>query len=155
VDNAAFASGADWVIIAVKVASCYLFVEKYALTTNLVQSGDSYARLGAPAGASIAADLAEIEGETDTIVTGVTVSAYAGGQDPATLVWAQAMTELGAVPGVTGTVLAALEWLFLLARNKVTETSTTQLVINNADNATIGTSTVSDDNTTFIRGAYS
>src|SRR5581483_730560 len=31
------------------------------------QTGDSYARLGAPAGASIAADLAEIEAETDGI----------------------------------------------------------------------------------------
>ncbi len=33
------------------------------------QTGDSYARLGAPAGASIAADLAEIEAETDDIAT--------------------------------------------------------------------------------------
>jgi hypothetical protein len=36
---------------------------------NTAQTGDSFARLGAPAGASIAADLAEIEGETDTIGT--------------------------------------------------------------------------------------
>lgn len=36
-------------------------------TGNTVQTGDAYARLGAPAGASIAADLAEIEAETDGI----------------------------------------------------------------------------------------
>ena len=36
-------------------------------TGNTVQTGDSFARLGAPAGASIAADLAEIEAETDGI----------------------------------------------------------------------------------------
>lgn len=43
-----------------------------AYTGNTVQTGDAYARLGAPAGASIAADLAEIEGETDTILTNTT-----------------------------------------------------------------------------------
>lgn len=43
-------------------------------TGNTVQTGDSYARLGAPAGASIAADLAEIEGETDTIPTAAAIA---------------------------------------------------------------------------------
>jgi hypothetical protein len=50
------------------------------------QTGDSYARLGAPAGASIAADLAEIEAETDALGGAVTVGGYSAGQDPATLV---------------------------------------------------------------------
>lgn len=36
-------------------------------TGNTPQTGDNFVRLGAPAGASIAADLAEIEGETDGI----------------------------------------------------------------------------------------
>lgn len=36
-------------------------------TGNTPQTGDSYARLGAPAGLSIAADIAEIEAETDGI----------------------------------------------------------------------------------------
>jgi len=36
-------------------------------TGNTPQTGDAFARLGAPAGASIAADLAEIESETDGI----------------------------------------------------------------------------------------
>lgn len=69
-------------------------------------------------------------------------------------VWAQAMTELAAVPGVTDTTLNALTWLFELSRNKVTQTATTQLLRNDADAATIGTSTVSDDGTTFIRGKF-
>jgi len=38
-------------------------------TNNTLQTGDSYARIGAPAGASIAADLVEIEGQTDDIGT--------------------------------------------------------------------------------------
>lgn len=69
-------------------------------------------------------------------------------------VWAKAMTELSAVPGVTGNVLEALQWIFLLSRNKIPQTATTQLLRNDADSATIGTSTVSDDGTTFIRGKF-
>jgi hypothetical protein len=46
---------------------------------SINQTGDSYARLGAPAGASTAADIAEVEGETAAIkaVTDSLVSAYA------------------------------------------------------------------------------
>lgn len=69
-------------------------------------------------------------------------------------VWAQVMTELGAVPGVTGTTLAALEWLFLLARNKRTTTATTETLRNDADAGNVSTSTVSDDGTTFTRGEW-
>jgi hypothetical protein len=76
------------------------------------------------------------------------------GTELAAAVWAQAMTELASVPGVTGTVLQALEWVFLLSRNKVTQTATTQLLRNDADDATIGTSTLSDDGSTFIRGEF-
>jgi hypothetical protein len=65
------------------------------------------------------------------------------------------MTELGAVPGVTGTVLAALEWVFLLARNKGTQTSTTKTLRNDADDGDIATSAISDDGTTFTREEWS
>lgn len=40
-------------------------------TSDVAQTGDSFARLGAPAGASVSADIAEIEGETDTLLTNV------------------------------------------------------------------------------------
>lgn len=74
-------------------------------------------------------------------------------------IWAKAMTELGAVPGVTGTVLAGLEWLFLLARNKGFQTSPiptgTKTLRNDADDADIATSTITDDGTTFTRNKYS
>lgn len=69
-------------------------------------------------------------------------------------VWAKAMTELAAVPGVTGTTLEALEWVFLLSRNKITQTATTQSLRNDADLATIAASTVSDDGATFVRGEF-
>ena len=74
--------------------------------------------------------------------------------DVQTQVWAKTMTESASVPAVTASVLSALQWLFALSRNKITQTSTTQLVRNDADSGTIGTSTVSDDGTTFTRGEF-
>jgi len=70
-------------------------------------------------------------------------------------VWAKAMAELTAVPGVTGNVLEALEWCFLLARNKRTTTASTETLRNNADATSIATATVSDDSTTFTRSVWS
>ncbi|HDZ37846.1 MAG TPA: hypothetical protein ENH62_06120 [Marinobacter sp.] len=70
-------------------------------------------------------------------------------------VWAQAMTELGSVPGVTGTTLAALEWLFLLARNKGDQTSTTKKLYADDGSTVIATSAISDDGATFTRGEWS
>lgn len=70
-------------------------------------------------------------------------------------IWAKTMTELSSVPGVTGTVLAALEWLFLQARNKGTQTSTTKTMRNDADDGNIATAAISDDGTTFTREEWS
>jgi hypothetical protein len=64
------------------------------------------------------------------------------------------MTEATGAPGVTATVLAAVQWVFLLSRNKITQTSTTQTLRNDADSANLSTSTVSDDGTTFTRGEF-
>jgi hypothetical protein len=58
------------------------------------------------------------------------------------------------VPLATASIKDKLGWLFALSRNKITQTSTTTLLRNDADNGTIGTSSVSDDGTTFIRGEY-
>lgn len=69
-------------------------------------------------------------------------------------IWAKTMTELSSVPGVSANVLQALQWIFLLARNKITQTSTTQILRNDADSANIASSTVSDDGTTFTRGEF-
>lgn len=69
-------------------------------------------------------------------------------------VWAQGMTEPTAVPAVTGTVKAALEFLLVLARNKRTQTATTEVLRNDADSGTIATSVKADDGTTFTRGEF-
>jgi len=66
-------------------------------------------------------------------------------------VWAKTMTELSAVPGVTGTALAALSWLFELSRNKLTQTSTTSTIYKDDASTALATSTTADDGTTFSR----
>jgi hypothetical protein len=65
--DAAIASGVDWVLVTVKVTGSFLAKVWVPIVSNA--SVDNFTRLGAPAGASIAADLAEIEGETDSIAT--------------------------------------------------------------------------------------
>jgi len=85
-----------------------------------------------------------------TAASGVTLSS--GGVDA---IWAKTMTELAAVPGVTASVLAGLEWLFALARNKATQTATTQTAFKDDGSTPLATATVSDDGTTFTRGEWS
>lgn len=63
--------------------------------------------------------------------------------------------EPGAVPAATSSLEDKISWLFTLARNKITQTATTQTLRNDADSADIATSTVSDDGTTAIRGEFS
>ena len=64
------------------------------------------------------------------------------------------LTAPTAVPAAAPTLFDAIAWLFTLGRNKITQTATTQLLRNDADSGTIGTSTVSDDATTAIRGKW-
>jgi hypothetical protein len=63
--------------------------------------------------------------------------------------------EPGAVPAATATLAAKIGWLYTLARNKITQTATTQTLRNDGDSSSIGTSTVSDDSTVFTRGKWS
>jgi len=63
---------------------------------------------------------------------------------------AAAGADITAVPGVTGTYGAKLDWLFALARNKVTQTSALAAVFNDAGSQ-VASATVSDDATTFTR----
>ena len=153
-------------------------------TIGTAQTGDAYARLGAPAGASVSADVAAIKAETanilaDTGTDGVVVSAAsvrtAVGLASANLdtqldalpttaeVNAQVVdalatdtyAELGAAPAATASITTMLGWLFALARNKMTQTSTTSTLRNDADSGNIATSTISDNGTTFTRGEWS
>lgn len=57
--------------------------------------------------------------------------------------------EPAAVPAATSSLKDKISFLFTLARNKLTQTSSTTTLRNDADNANIATSTTSDDGTTF------
>lgn len=66
-----------------------------------------------------------------------------------------AQAELSAPPASNAAPLAKLNWMFILAKNKLTQTATTQIVKANDGSTTVGTSTVSDDGTTATRGVFS
>lgn len=62
--------------------------------------------------------------------------------------------EPGSVPSATATLKDKIGWMQALARNKITQTSTTQTLRNDGDSANISQSTVGDDGTTFTRGEF-
>jgi len=76
-------------------------------------------------------------------------------QDSRTWTWATALSDIAAVPAITASALSALNWLFALARNKRTQTATTETVYKDDGTTSLATSTKSDDGTTFTRGEYS
>ena len=63
--------------------------------------------------------------------------------------------EPSSVPLATSSLKDKIGWLFMLARNKLTQTSTTAAVRDDGDTTDVATSSVSDNGTTFTRGEYS
>lgn len=63
--------------------------------------------------------------------------------------------ELAAVPAATSSLKDKLTYLFMMARNKVTQTATTRLLKADDGTTTVATETVSDDGTTFTKGEAS
>lgn len=70
-------------------------------------------------------------------------------------IWAQAMTELSAVPGVTSDALSALSFVFEMTRNKIEQNSTTQTVYKDDGSTTLATSTITDSAGTYTRNKFS
>jgi hypothetical protein len=82
--DAAFASGADKVILSVTCSGCDPAMKEIELVANTAE--DVYTRIGAPAGASVSADIAAIEAQTDDIgAAGAGLTALASAADLATL----------------------------------------------------------------------
>lgn len=74
--------------------------------------------------------------------------------DMVTDIWAKAMSDISSVPAITGSVLQAINWQFALARNKRTQTATTETVYRDDGTTSLATSTKSDDGETFSRDEY-
>lgn len=62
--------------------------------------------------------------------------------------------ELSAPPAAASSIRDRLAWIFLLGRNKITQTATTQTVLADDGTTTVATATVSDDSTTASRGEF-
>ena len=110
--SAAGEAGIDWANIGGATSAAVLSGTTIGtLTTytgNTVQTGDAFARLGAPAGASVSADIAIIEGQTDDIgVAGAGLTAI-----PWNATWdAEVESEVDDALGAgTGTALTAIPW---------------------------------------------
>lgn len=65
------------------------------------------------------------------------------------------VAELAAVPAATSTLMDKVNFLFMRARNKMTQTAATQILKADDGSTTVATSTVSDDGTTATRGEFS
>jgi hypothetical protein len=63
--------------------------------------------------------------------------------------------EVSGVIAATSSIKDKINWLFALARNKITQTSTTTTLRNDADAGNIATSTVSDNGVTLTKGEWS
>lgn len=66
-----------------------------------------------------------------------------------------ANTELTAVPTSTASLKDMWKWMFLLSRNKITQTSSVQTALANDSVTAVATAAVSDDGTTAVRGLFS
>jgi len=133
------AAGIDWGNIENKTTANDLSGTDIQLvdttTTNTDMRGTDSAALATNVPDVIS--LANINAEVDDVITTDT------------------SVELVAVPAATSGLRDRVAWLFALARNKITQTSTTQTLRNDADGADIATSAVSDDGTTFTRNEFS
>ena len=92
--------------------------------------------------------------EVDTTLIGGAAAAAAINAEVVDTLSTDTHAEPSAVPAATASLKDKIGWLFTLARNKITQTSTTAALRNDADGGNIATSTVSDDGTTATRGEW-
>lgn len=109
-------------------------------------------KLDVSTGGEAGLDWANIGSPTTSVaLTGTTVDLVSGA---VTSIWAKAMADMTAVPAATGTVLDAINWLFMLGRNLLTQTATTATLKKDNSTTTVATSAVADDGTTFSRAKW-
>lgn len=125
-------------------------------------AGDIFARLGAPAGASVSADIAAVKSDTGSVKTTVdtnlnaTVSSRATPAQVNTEVVDALATDTYAEPGqgappATATLAQKVAYLYKAWRNKITQTNDAYALYNDAGDTVDQTAATSDDGTTFQR----
>ncbi len=116
-------------------------------------------RIGAPA-VTAGSVPATVAGSVGSVVgnVGGSVASVSGnvGGSVATVVdlSTSANTELTLVPASTATLRDMIKWIFQSARNRRTQTATAQIIMANDGATAVGTSVVSDDGTTAVRGVF-
>jgi hypothetical protein len=98
-------------------------------------------------------DLTSTEMNADTVAV-IVKSTTTGAVTTVLTIYTYSIVEPSAAPTWPATLPGVLGWLLAFGRNKMTQTSTTTTLRNDADNATLSTSTVSDDGTTYTRGEW-
>lgn len=126
----------------------------YAGTGNVIPTVTAVTTVNGLAANTITATAIAADAITAAKIATGAIDADALAADAVTEIWAKALTELAAVPAVTGTVIDALNWLFTVARNKIEQTATTSTLRKDDGTTALATSTVSDDATTFTRGEW-
>ena len=132
-------------------------------TASTAQTGDSYARLGAPAGASVSADIAAIEAQTDDIGVAGAGLTDLGGMSTAMKaeVNAEVVDTLNVdtyaepaqgAPTATTTLVDKIGFLYKGWRNKSDQTATTYQLYNDDASTVDHKATVSDDTVTTTKG---
>lgn len=104
--------------------------------------------------AEIGAAGAGLTAVDDAVASAIAALNNPSSADITTAVWAQAMSDLAAVPGATASVLAGINWLFELARNKITQTSGLQTLMKDDGTTPLATAGITDDLTTTIRAEW-
>lgn len=105
-------------------------------TSNTPQTGDAFGRLGAPAGASVSADIAAKATPADVNAQVLDV------------LNTDTFAEPSGVPGATNTLVNKISWLYMALRNKVTVTATKKTFFDDGD-AAEWEKDLSDDGTTY------
>lgn len=106
-------------------------------------------------------DVTQISGNAVSTTTAqiganaVQISASATAADNVETAFASTLSEESAVPAANAPWWTKLNFMFLKARNKITQTATTQTLLADDGSTPVGASTVSDDGTTFTRGEFS
>lgn len=122
------------------------------LTGHTAQTGDSYARLGAPAGASVSADVAAVKVETNSLdgtkIPDTISLANINAQVVDTLDTDTLTLPGQEAPTNTPTMREALGWLYKTFRNKKEQTATTWSLYDDAGSTVDAKATVADDGTT-------
>ncbi len=152
-DAIAAASLADGAITAAKIATGAIDAD--ALAADAITAAKIAAN--AITAAKIADDaITAAKIATDAITAdGLEASALAEINDQVVdVIRTDTIAELAAVPAANASLSAKINWLFALARNKITQSATDQILRNDADSSNIASASVSDDGVTATRSEW-